>query len=221
METDKQFEFVWKQLEAAAASIGINLEKSIKALVALAFHSDNCGEELRELCEDEATYLEALRLTKTFPTKAGKNMLVELGNACMFSDRHTFMGRSWEPSDDLDKWNSGSKESSLENRVLCDFAMWTGIASNLCARYSCKDKPSLAGAAARANKYKELEDEIIKLWRTEFDPALSASAAAEEMIGRIKGAKFRKIVEVISRAKKVQDATQNAQDATHHVQGSA
>lgn len=208
--TDRQYAFVERQLRVSALAVGIDLDVSADALIALAMFSDNLETDLGDLCSSETIYQEAVRLTKVFNSKSGAALLVHMGNACMMADRSTWLSRSWETDDFLDEWsgdetNEDVRINALACRVLCDFAMSTGIAANHCAAYLDPNKPASLGGIARAIKYENRKAKVLRICEAEFQNWRDESA--EKIAGEIYGRpgidlSYRRIAEVIRSAKK-------------------
>lgn len=173
---DRQYSFVERQLRESAKSVGIDLEFSADALIALALFSDDKESKLEDLCYVENSYEEASRLLKIFNSKSGYLILKYFGDACMMADRNCWLSRDWEQSCVIDEWagvdgaeKARTSKNALSHRVLCDFAMSTGIVANLCAVYLDPNKPAAMGAKALHSKPGgswEKAKKIREIWAT-------------------------------------------------------
>lgn len=180
---DRQYEFVLRQLRESASSVGIEIEKSGDALVVLALFAEGGEESLSDLTGDEVTEAEAKRLLSISRTKTWYRILEALGNACFMKSRNGWITRSWE-TDDCWPFGEEFKSSELKYRVLCDFAMHTGIAAQMCSKYLSGENHALPGARARAKKYDDRRDKVIERMKAiDNHEAMSADALADELIG--------------------------------------
>jgi len=198
---DQQYAFVESQLKASTHSVGIDLDVSREALIALALFSDIPDSTLEDLCGSEDVFMVATQLLSKFRSKAGSRLLKNLGIACMMASRDTYVPRSWEPESITSEW----AETAMEHRILCDFAMYTAIAASDCANFLDPDKPASLGGRARAASYDLRKHRIISICDAEFPNWRSTSA--EKIAGEIYGRagidlSHRKIAEIIRKAKK-------------------
>lgn len=207
MSVEKQFEFVLKVLDESAALVGINVERSWHGLLEVV---DRLDFPDRDWLPDPDVVPEADRLMNKFgSTEEGVNLLHALGDACNFALGCTWVDRRWEPIiDSVDDVDSRGW-SCLEERTLCDFAMFVGVAEAACRSFKANDSgipkrnPAAELARRRHAENYALANDALKYWREKIDPNLSASKAANELIGVVP-LSHKKLAELVSAEKKKQ-----------------
>ncbi len=184
MGVDKQQEFVWSQLKASAESVGIDIDMSGSGLSEIFSRLGHW-----ELQADQDDVAEAERLLSEFgSTDTGMKMLYALGEAYNFADGWTWAYRDlepkWENEDELKLAGWGS----LEERTLCDFAMYTGIAAAACQAYCNRNSESKVdnifshlgrkGAVTRHAPMRNLRDWAVSQYKTGNWRSANAAAHA-------------------------------------------
>lgn len=146
MSTEKQFEFVGRQLRASAESVGIDLDASEGGLLVINDALDDLQQDFSDVPE---YFKEADRLWQAFgDSPEGREMLRALGAACVLAV-DTWCYRTWEDqslSFDEQGWDS------LESRVLVDYALSAGIASIRCVEYANRGSGDMEAALAAARR---------------------------------------------------------------------
>lgn len=188
MSMEKQYEFLLRQLEESAASVGVSIEKSGYGLIEV----HNRLAQLDQGLEPD-DQVEADRLLSEFgKNEDGFELLFALGEACLFA------GGVWLPRDDEEAFSTeedykSAGWESIEERSLCDFAMYTGIAAATCRKYFSKKTGSQLenvfshlgrkGALVRHTPMKNLRDWTLAQYKS--GNFRSANAAAHALADRV------------------------------------
>ncbi len=207
MSWEKQHEFVFKVLEKSAALVGISVEQSWSGLLEVV---DRLDFPDRDWLPDPDGQVEADRLmSKIGSTEEGVNLLHALGDACNFAYGPTWVERGWDQPISADNCAESMGWSCLEERALCDFAMFVGIAEAACRSFMTNDSgtktrnPAAELARRRHAENYAMVDDALKYWREKIDPAISASKAANELV-RVVPLSHKKLAQVIAAEKKKQ-----------------
>lgn len=185
---EKQYEFVLKQLKESAASVGIDIEKSDYGLLEV----HNRLAQLDQGLEPE-DQVEADRLLSEFgKNEEGLELLYAIGEACLFAGG-VWLSRDFEETLTTEEDFKAAGWASYEERSLCDFAMYTGIASAVCMKYKAKRTGShlegifshlgRKGALVRHTPMRNLRDWTIAQYNS--GSFKSANAAAHALAGRV------------------------------------
>lgn len=207
MGVEKQYEFVLKVLEESAALVGINVEKSWYGLLEVV---DRLDFPDRDWLPDPDGEAEADRLMSKFgSTEEGVNLLHAIGDACNFAFGCTWVERGWDQPIDAVNDAESRGWSCLEERALCDFAMFVGVAEAACRSFKTNDSgsqkrnPAAELARRRHAENYAMVDDALKYWRENIDPAISASKAANELV-RVVPLSHKKLAQVVAAEKKKQ-----------------
>ncbi len=142
MGVEKQNEFVWKLLKENAALLGIDVDQSGYGLMDVV---ERLNYPERDWVPDPDDVAEGDRLLREFgSTNEGVDLLYALGDACNFASGLTWVDRTWEKIETIDDFKSAGW-SCLEERTLCDFAMYAGVAAVACQSFKSNSEGRITG----------------------------------------------------------------------------
>lgn len=147
MTTEKQFEFVERQLRLSAEAVGIDLDASEGGLLVIHDKLDEWNQDFSS-CPDYHVAAESL-WGRYGDSPAGREMLRALGEVCALRGQDSWLYRDWE---DQSVAFEDQGWESVEARAFVDFSLSAGVAAIRCAEYASRNGETLNDALARVRR---------------------------------------------------------------------